>query len=104
MPHSTADLRALCDEHGMLLIADEVQSGVGRTGKMWAVEHEGVSPDILVFAKGIASGMVLSGIGTRPDMMLKSPPGSMGSTFGANAGEPRRERSGQMWQRPSPEA
>jgi 4-aminobutyrate aminotransferase len=52
---------------------------------MWAVEHEGVVPDILVFAKGIASGMVLSGIAARGGMMAKSPPGSMGGTFGANA-------------------
>lgn len=52
---------------------------------MWAVEHEGVVPDILVFAKGIASGMVLSGIAARGSMMAKSPPGSMGGTFGANA-------------------
>lgn len=78
-------LRKLCDDHGILLIADEVQSGMGRTGKFWAIEHEDVTPDILVFAKGIASGMVLSGIGTKPHMMLKSPPGSMGGTYGANA-------------------
>jgi len=78
-------LRKLCDDHGILLIADEVQSGMGRTGKFWAVEHEDITPDILVFAKGIASGMVLSGIGTKPHMMLKSPAGSMGGTYGANA-------------------
>ena len=80
-------LRALCDRHGILLVLDEVQSGVGRTGKMWAFEHEGADflPDILVFAKGIASGVPLSGIATRPGMMLKSPPGSMGGTFGCTA-------------------
>ncbi len=78
-------LRDLCNEHKMLLIVDEVQSGVGRTGKMWAVEHEGVTPDILVFAKAIASGVPLSGIMTKPHMMLKSPPGSMGGTYGATA-------------------
>jgi len=80
-------LRALCDRHGILLVLDEVQSGVGRTGKMWAFEHEGADflPDILVFAKGIASGVPLSGIATRPGMMLKSPSGSMGGTFGATA-------------------
>ena len=54
-------LRAICDEHGILLIADEIQSGAGRTGKMWAVEHWGVEPDILLTAKGIASGMPLGG-------------------------------------------
>jgi 4-aminobutyrate aminotransferase len=80
-------LRALCDRHGILLVLDEVQSGVGRTGKMWAFEHEGEDflPDILVFAKGIASGVPLSGIATRPGMMLKSPSGSMGGTYGATA-------------------
>lgn len=84
-PGFMRELRALCDKHGMLLIADEVQSGVGRTGKFWAMEHEGVVPDITVFAKGIASGIPLSGIATRGDMMRKSPPGSMGGTYGANA-------------------
>lgn len=78
-------LRKLCDDNGILLVADEVQSGCGRTGKMWAVEHEGVTPDILVFAKGIASGLPLSGIATRGDMMKKSPAGTMGGTFGATA-------------------
>ena len=81
-----AGLRSLCDEHGMLLIVDEVQSGVGRTGKMWGIEHEeGVTPDILVFAKAIASGVPLSGIMTRDGLMSKSPPGSMGGTYGATA-------------------
>ena len=80
-------LRALCDAHGILLVLDEVQSGVGRTGKMWAFEHEGADflPDILVFAKGIASGVPLSGIATRPGFMHKSPAGSMGGTYGATA-------------------
>lgn len=78
-------LRQICDKHGILLIADEVQSGVGRTGKFFACEHEEVVPDITVFAKGIASGMPLSGIATRGNMMLKSPPGSMGGTYGPNA-------------------
>jgi 4-aminobutyrate aminotransferase len=80
-----AGLRALCDEHGILLVADEVQSGVGRTGRMWGIEHEGVLPDILIFAKAIASGVPLSGIMTRPGAMQKSPPGSMGGTYGATA-------------------
>ena len=84
-PGFMAGLRALCDEHGILLVADEVQSGVGRTGKMWGVQHEGVTPDILVFAKAIASGVPLSGIMTRPGLMQKSPPGSMGGTYGATA-------------------
>lgn len=85
-PGFLAALRALCDEHGMLLLADEVQSGAGRTGDhLWAVQHEGVTPDVLIFAKGIASGMPLSGIATRPHLMDRSPPGSMGGTYGANA-------------------
>jgi 4-aminobutyrate aminotransferase len=84
-PGFMKQLRALCDKHNILLIADEVQSGVGRTGKWWAFEHEGIVPDILVFAKGIASGIPLSGIATRGHMMKKSPPGSMGGTYGANA-------------------
>ncbi len=79
-------LRALCSEHGILLIADEVQSGVGRTGKWWGVQHEeGCDPDIVVFAKGIASGVPLSGIMARGEYMRKSPPGSMGGTYGATA-------------------
>lgn len=81
-------LRELCDQHGIFLVLDEVQSGVGRTGKFWAFEHEldeGVVPDILVFAKAIASGVPLSGIATKPQYMQKSPPGSMGGTFGCTA-------------------
>lgn len=79
------ELRKLCDDNGIFLIVDEVQSGVGRTGKMWAHEHEGILPDILVFAKAIASGVPLSGIATRPQYMLKSPSGSMGGTYGPTA-------------------
>ena len=59
------ELRKICDRHGILLVADEVQSGVGRTGKWWAVEHTGVEPDIVCIAKGIASGMPLSVCMTR---------------------------------------
>jgi 4-aminobutyrate aminotransferase len=76
-------LRRLCDKHGMLLVADEVQSGMGRTGKMWAVEHWGVEPDILCTAKGIASGMPLGAIIAR-DEVMDWPPGSHASTFGGN--------------------
>jgi 4-aminobutyrate aminotransferase len=78
-------LRKLCDEHGIFLVCDEVQSGMARTGKFWAVNHESVVPDVIVFAKGIASGVPLSGIATKPGYMLKSPPGSMGGTYGATA-------------------
>jgi 4-aminobutyrate aminotransferase len=68
----------------VLLIADEVQSGFGRTGKMFAVEHWNVTPDILVMAKGIASGYPLSGIVSRKELMDKQPAGSMGGTYGGN--------------------
>ena len=75
------DLRALCDEHGILLVADEVQSGMGRTGRMWALEHEGVEPDVLVAGKGIASGMPLGAMLARAELMIWEP-GSHGSTYG----------------------
>merc|ERR1719473_1882258 len=69
----------------MLLIADEVQSGWGRTGKMFAVEHSGVVPDVLVMAKGIASGYPISAIATRKELSDKQMKGSMGGTYGGNA-------------------
>jgi 4-aminobutyrate aminotransferase len=78
-------LKQLCDEFGLLLIADEVQSGFGRTGKFFAVEHFGITPDIIVVAKGIASGFPLSGIMSRRELMEKWIPGSHGGTYGANA-------------------
>jgi len=76
-------LRELCDKHGILLIADEVQSGMGRTGKWWGIEHFGVEPDIITTAKGIASGMPLGAIIARKSLMTWEP-GSHGSTFGGN--------------------
>lgn len=76
-------LREICDEHGILLILDEIQSGVGRTGKWWAIEHEGIEPDVLCFAKGVGSGMPIGGIVARRSLM-NWPPGSHGSTFGGN--------------------
>jgi 4-aminobutyrate aminotransferase len=76
-------LRRLCDQHGMLLVVDEVQSGMGRTGKLFAVEHFGVEPDIICSAKGIASGMPLGAIIAR-DTVMDWPPGSHASTFGGN--------------------
>ncbi|MFZ1015935.1 MAG: aminotransferase class III-fold pyridoxal phosphate-dependent enzyme, partial [Terracidiphilus sp.] len=77
------ELRALCDRHGILLVADEVQSGAGRTGKWWAIEHAGVEPDIVCIAKGIASGMPLGVCMTRAEIM-DWVPGSHASTFGGN--------------------
>jgi 4-aminobutyrate aminotransferase len=76
-------LRELCDRHGILLVADEVQSGVGRTGTMWAIEHDGVVPDILLAGKGLASGLPLGAIVARADVMTWSA-GTHGSTFGGN--------------------
>src|SRR3954470_24371362 len=76
-------LRELCDKYGILLVADEVQSGMGRTGKMFAVEHWGVVPDIICLAKGIASGMPLGAIIARADLMDWGP-GSHASTCGGN--------------------
>jgi len=78
-----AALRELCDRHGILLVADEVQCGVGRTGKMWAVEHMGVEPDILLSGKGIASGMPLGAMIARDDRMTWTV-GAHGSTYGGN--------------------
>lgn len=76
-------LRELCDKYGILLMVDEIQSGAGRTGKWWAVEHEGVEPDIVCFAKGIGSGMPIGGIIARESLMTWGR-GSHGSTFGGN--------------------
>jgi 4-aminobutyrate aminotransferase len=78
-------LRALADQHGIMLIADEVQTGYGRTGRMFASEWTGAQPDILVMAKGIASGMPLSGIMARRSLMDKFTPGTHGGTYGGNA-------------------
>ena len=78
-------LRAAADQHGIMLIADEVQTGYGRTGRMFATEWTGARPDILVMAKGIASGMPLSGIMARRSLMDKFTPGIHGGTYGGNA-------------------
>jgi 4-aminobutyrate aminotransferase len=77
-------LRAICDEHGILLIADEIQSGAGRTGTMWAIEQWGVKPDILLTAKGIASGMPLGAMVARADILESWGAGAHGSTYGGN--------------------
>src|ERR1700731_1332184 len=77
------ELRRICDKHGILLVADEVQSGAGRTGKWWAIEHTGVEPDMGCMAKGIASGMPLGICMTRAEVMDWKP-GSHASTFGGN--------------------
>jgi 4-aminobutyrate aminotransferase len=77
-------LRELCTKHGILLVADEIQSGVGRTGKMWAVQHWGVEPDILLVAKGIASGMPLGAMVAPAKIMESWSIGAHGSTYGGN--------------------
>jgi 4-aminobutyrate aminotransferase len=75
-------LRALCSEHGILLVADEVQTGFGRTGKFFACEHSDVEPDILVMAKGLGSGMPISAVGARAELMAHWKPGTHGGTYG----------------------
>ena len=77
-------LREICDKYGILLIADEIQSGFGRTGKYFAMDHEDVTPDIMVMAKGLASGMPLSCIAYKRDLEKNWLPGSHGGTYGGN--------------------
>jgi 4-aminobutyrate aminotransferase len=77
-------LRRICDDHGILLIADEIQSGAGRTGRMWAVDHWDVKPDVVLMAKGIASGMPLGALVARADLLEAWGPGAHGSTYGGN--------------------
>ncbi len=78
-------LRALCDKYGILLILDEVQSGVGRTGKMWAFEHFGILPDIVASAKGLGSGMPIGACIARKELTDNWLPGAHGNTYGGNA-------------------
>ncbi|GAB7341235.1 hypothetical protein MBLNU457_7514t2 [Dothideomycetes sp. NU457] len=84
-PEFLHGLRKICDENKILLIVDEVQSGMGRTGNMFFTEESGVRPDILVFAKGIANGFPLSGIASSKELMDMQKPGSMGGTYAGNA-------------------
>lgn len=78
-------LRQICDEYGLLLIADEIQTGFGRTGTWFAMEHSGVVPDVLIMAKGLASGLPLSAIAAPRALMERWIPGSHGGTYGGNA-------------------
>ncbi len=78
-------LRQICNQHGILLIADEIQSGFGRTGKWFAQEHFDLVPDIMTVAKGLASGLPLAGVFSRMELMQKWMPGSHGGTYGGNA-------------------
>ncbi len=78
------DVRKLCDERGILLIFDEIQAGLGRTGKMWACDHWNTTPDIMCLAKGIAGGVPMSATLTRPDILAAMSKGEHSSTFGGN--------------------
>ena len=77
-------LRELCDRHGIVYVDDEVQSGAGRTGPVWAVEHYGVEPDLLVSGKSLGGGLPLAGVTGRADLVDSVPPGGLGGTFGGN--------------------
>jgi 4-aminobutyrate aminotransferase len=79
-----AGLRALCERHGILLVFDEVQSGIGRSGRMFAAEHSGVKPDIMTLAKGLGSGLPIGLVVARRDLMSKWKPGAHGNTYGGN--------------------
>ncbi|HET7351592.1 MAG TPA: aminotransferase class III-fold pyridoxal phosphate-dependent enzyme [Marmoricola sp.] len=78
-------LRERADEHGMVMIIDEVQAGCGRTGKFWGHQHSSIAPDVLITAKGIASGFPISAIAAAEELMAKAWPGSQGGTYGGNA-------------------
>ena len=84
-PEFMRELRKLCDEHGILLIADEVQTGFGRTGKLFAMEHYDVTADLTTFAKSLAGGMPLSGVCGRAEIMDAPAPGGLGGTYAGNA-------------------
>ena len=84
-PEFLRSLRALCDRHGIVLIADEIQSGFARTGRMFAIEHAGVEPDLMTVAKSIAGGLPLSAVIGKAEIMDAPPPGGLGGTY---AGSP----------------
>ena len=77
-------LREICDDHGIVLIADEVQSGMGRTGKLFAIEHSGVVPDMMTTAKSLAAGMPLGAVTGRAEIMDAAHPGGLGGTYSGN--------------------
>jgi 4-aminobutyrate aminotransferase len=84
-PAFMAGLRERADKHGILLVVDEIQTGFGRTGRFWGHDHFGVRPDIVLIAKGLASGFPISGMATSEELMAKALPGSQGGTYGGNA-------------------
>jgi len=77
-------LAALCREHGIVFVADEIQSGIGRTGPVWAIEHAGVQPDLVVSGKSLGGGLPLAGVTGRAEVVDAVPPGGLGGTFGGN--------------------
>ena len=79
-----ARLKALCEEHGILYVDDEVQAGVGRTGPVWAIEHYDVEPDLLVSGKSLGGGLPLAGVTGKAEIVDSVPPGGLGGTFGGN--------------------
>ncbi len=83
-PDYFKEIKKICDDHGIYLIIDEIQTGFGRTGKMWAIEHYGVEPDLITMAKAIASGLPLSAVVARDELMKDVYPGSLGGTYGGN--------------------
>lgn len=83
-PEFLRELRQICDDNGILLIADEIQTGFARTGRMFALEHSGIKADVVTLAKGLAGGMPLSAIVGRSDVMDASPPGGLGGTYAGN--------------------
>jgi 4-aminobutyrate aminotransferase/(S)-3-amino-2-methylpropionate transaminase len=83
-PEYLRAVRQITEAHGILLVADEIQSGFGRTGKMWAIEHSGVVPDLITFAKSVAAGLPLSGVVGRAEAMDAPRPGGLGGTYAGN--------------------
>jgi 4-aminobutyrate aminotransferase/(S)-3-amino-2-methylpropionate transaminase len=83
-PGFLRDLKALCEQHGILFVADEIQTGFCRTGRMFAVEHDGVAPDLLIVAKSMGAGMPISGVIGRAEIMDAPPPGTLGGTYSGN--------------------
>jgi 4-aminobutyrate aminotransferase len=83
-PDFPRQLRELCDEHGILYVDDEVQSGVGRTGAVWAIEHYEIEPDLIVSGKSLGGGLPLAGVTGKAELMDAVPPGGLGGTFGGN--------------------
>jgi 4-aminobutyrate aminotransferase/(S)-3-amino-2-methylpropionate transaminase len=83
-PGFLRDLKALCEQHGILLIADEIQSGFCRTGKMFAVEHDNIAPDLITIAKSMGAGMPIGSVIGRAEIMDAPPPGTLGGTYSGN--------------------